>query len=350
MTNAGLTRLAIRRALSWPKLVASVLVALFVALHAWGPSAELFATADADEVVRSQRALTRQGIWTVLVLWFTALFLVHAARTIDGWRRGEVAWRASCSTGAATQVASSWLGQIAALALVLVGTALVAESVAFSTCPAWRDSGSIAGPNGEWIGAGRPLVWLVEDPGPGQAMASVDVRVARGASAFDVRWRVQERAGVMRVFGRRALEVMLDGGRGPARIELEADRADDLGLVLTDSARLWRPGGRESTASITMAGRVALAGAAWLALALALGAWMRGGTATLLALALVVAVTSSDGASWLPGAELPHALAVLGQGRLPARGTPVELAASALVVVAGLTLARLGLVRWRTWS
>ena len=153
---------------------------------------------------------------------------------------------------------------------------------------------------------------------------------------------------------RTVVEVELPAGEGALLFALHARGARSQMQLNRPRLELYRPvHERAGIAGLLLEVALALAGA--LALALGLGAWLSPASCLLSILGGYVLVwletDALDGtwvARWLPGYELPRALALLAEGRVP-RTLPTQawLGALALVLI-GLFMHRAALGRWRS--
>lgn len=141
------------------------------------------------------------------------------------------------------------------------------------------------------------------------------------------------------------IEVALPPGERPVWIQI-----DDLGagsLSIPGQVELWTPTSAMGLGSLALWWRAALLAAGLGALALGAAAWVGPLTATGLALCVPLAGWMLGAPQLWPGMDLPAALEVVGEGRVPAAAGGATLVGALLAVVAGLGLARPGLASWR---
>ncbi len=371
--NAGLCVLAFRRSLA-PAVLGSWAVLAFLLLQRdWaGENALIEAGAGGGDAGALARGMTREGVWTVLVLAIVPLLIARAARTVSTWRAGEAEWLGSRSAGRGTILVSTWLGTwsgaTALLALSFLAIELRAGPVGAGG-PSLRRAGEIAVPPATWIEANAPLAWTAPDPrerAPAGARVRIELGFGAGSGAsteIDFRARRErvnrgrdgandetgERITRGRMASRGFVEVELPPGPGDLRLELSCERAGARAFVISDAGELWVPCASERAAGAGIFVRLLLALAAWIGLALGLGAWVSAPTAALALLAAWIPAWLGDRApAWLPGADLWDALEVAGSGRVPAAFDLRSLALAAALAAFGLVLGAAGLRRWRT--
>lgn len=348
--NLHLARFSARRALAGAILPLFAAVAIFAILHDWAPSPTLVAEGTLD--LRSlESALARQGTWMYLLLGVVPLLGARVARTVTGWMSGESHWLGTGKLTTGGALVSSLLGSAAAALFLVTAFFLVAELAAGGSAPALRDAGPLF-QLGEADGEG----WTAEDPGapPGSfartevflaggsgPVADIEVRVARvGSSAVASAKR--------KVSGRTRIDVPLPAGPGALRLTLRTGDSGALVATAREDTRLLVPAGSDRWAGFEVAARALSMLIAWLGLCLGLGAWTSPVTACLLVLcAWIPAWLEEEPPHWLPGADLPAALATVGEGLVPAAVSPVSLGVAALLALVGLALGRL---RLRDWS
>ena len=123
--------------------------------------------------------------------------------------------------------------------------------------------------------------------------------------------------------------------------------------MLSERIELWSRDAGANVATLSIAVRLALALCAWLALALGVSSFVSPATAAFAVLAAWVPHWWADERAseitvrFLPGADLFDALAIVGDGRAPAMPAIGTLGGTAILVVLGLGLARIGMRRWR---
>ncbi|MCB9903337.1 MAG: hypothetical protein H6831_02930 [Planctomycetes bacterium] len=325
---------------------------MFVAL---GALAALVLTSDPPRALVGESmpagAWRRRELWSVALLVCWPAALLHAASLVPRWRAGELDWLAPRVSGLGRALAASWCGTLAAMLSAVLLVAALAEATS-GPAPALVDRGFRAGVELEAANPRSSRRWSVELPAtdPGSRLA-VDVapRVYRGPTV-DALLTVERGDARTLWTGRvgRAQEVLLDlpPGEGPAVLTLECV-SDGAALSAPQvGARLWARAERLDGAS-GLFGRVALAAALSLALALGFGAWVSAASALFAVGALWTVVWLGDAPWPLPASDLFAVLDDLGRGR--AAGS-VPLAAWWITLagcVVGVGLARVGLARQR---
>jgi len=325
----------------------------------------LGALALAAVVVASQRAPTldtgsaiaREGVWTVLILCLAPVLVRRAAATVGVWRSGEIDWLAKAPVARATVIVSAWLGTFAAALSVTGVIALAAELASPDAGACERRVGTTPAPANLVLDGTAPARWIVDDRPTGEVRARVYLAFVPIAVAADVEFVArdlstrEERLARARIASRTTLEVAVPRGNGP--VELELRRVGAGGIVLLAEQRVdWLVTSSSArAASLATAAHVALAFAAWLAIALGLGAWMGGGIATASALALTLpgwlAENGGLRSAW-PAADLAETLDLVGRGVIPDLPSGTAVLGSVLGTVVGLALALAGTRTWRS--
>lgn len=358
----ALARLAFRRAVGPVFLVWCAGVAALLAGRDWAPPITGLGAASPDDVRSIAHGLARQGIWSGVALAIVPFLVLRAARTVGAWRTGEVDWLASRAAARETILVWTWVGSWIAALLVLAATGILAETRAGPGIPSLRLAGTIGAQGSGWVEGRRALRWSASDPhalappgsrvrfelalgssaGPG---AEVILEVRRGApgQTSESSSRTAQRVGT-----RAAIEVDLPPGGGDLEFELTCADDRDRAFLMSKAGELWAPVGSDRAAGWALLTRAAVALAAWLALALGLGAWMQATSAALLVLALMLpAWLALEPSSIWPGGDFLQALAITGRGRVPPAIDGRSLLAAAFVAALGLGLARWSLASWR---
>ena len=348
-----LALLCARRALPFYYLLALLAVLVLAATRDWGASPEVLRALGGDA---SSRAAARAGAYICAVLCVLPPLVARAGATLPRWRRADRDWIATRAASPLACLAMAWCGPLVAGAALLAAFLAAGELAAGGSGPCLRRVRTLAHEpvrlvSGARDGAVTLAGLAAEDLEPGDVLRIRLVPVpGRGPSA-DV--RLAARAGGQalgsaqaRVVDRGAIDLLLSAaGAGPVALALARGEEGAFVLLPRDSVELLRAGGRERGASAAAFLRALLALAAGSALALGLGAWMRGALAVLLVLAAWVLCWSSGlGAERVPGAELFLVLRLLGDGVAPAWPGPALLACALALAALGLALARLG---WR---
>lgn len=300
-------------------------------------------------------ATARAGAWTLMAIALGPWLVFRAAATVARWRRGEIDWLASTPASRLQLMVSAWFGTFAASLAVVAVVATVAEL----TVPVDRSTFALRTrletPERAVIDGSNTLRWssAVPEVRPGsklrlqlafvpiEVFADVEWSATRGSERTEVR---------QRVFSRCALDVDAPSGSGEVTFELA--RVEGGGIVLFDEPGLavLEPGASSRASSTALALHCALVLAAWSALALGFGAWMRPtiAFASLAALSFATFVIELDAlAAFLPWIELAKAFDSSSRGVVPAWPTWSAYGSTIALVATGLALACAGTRRWR---
>lgn len=352
---AGLARLALRRALTPGAIVLWAVLALAVDARAEpGEALRLVAGEDAGAVARG---LARQALWIALVAPVAALLLARAAGVVPRWRRGEGDWLGSAPVPAPAVVASTWLGLAAACGAVVALTWAVAAlrvPTPDGASPSWRWLRALPAPSAALAEEGDALRWQLDDPRGRLELVGARLRV--DCAVLGVGTPAHLRLTARRPSGASASSERSLAARGSIDVDVPG-AGDALELALEQvgpgaaaaplEVALLAPA-PESAATRALAARWALGLAAAAALALGAGAWMGSATAALLAaLPWLATWLAGRAPAWLPGADLPRALDLVGRGLAPPALPAASLAGAAGLVALGLGVAALGLRSWR---
>jgi hypothetical protein len=298
--------------------------------------------------------LVRQHYWACFLLGVAPLLVLHAARRAAPARMDDPAWLKTRRASNVSIALSTYAGALVAWSAATLACAAVAE---LDAPPDERLSiacGTAEVPTGRWFGAEAPLAWRATIPaGSGARSATFEIGLgAAGGSAGKVLPRAGGREGRILVLGGRGeIEVGILEGETAVEFELQCIGEGTRALVLAPHATLWAQAESRFSACVSIALRFLLAGATWLALALAFACFAGGTTAACGVLALWVPVWMSDWPAsmtrWIPGADLFEALAIVGAGRAPA-APPVHAWIGTFVLVGCAVVASaFGLRRWR---
>jgi hypothetical protein len=338
--NLHLVLLHLRRGLRSGMGLALLLVvgALFAS---GGPPAE--AGLGASDPAQALRGLERSSWWSALALVLLLGTVTAAAGEHQRWRRGEALWSSTRKLGATGLVGSVWAGRTLALCAWLALIAIVVElavggsEVAYQPGPRQEPTlsrgetqsesfrWSLAAPNAAGLRLSVELRWSGDYTTADEIVLSVARRGAQPTRTASAPALTQ------------SFELDLPAGEGPLEFELSAQGAAGvLGLEALEVGLLQpRP---ERLATWRLAVSLGLLGTALLALALGLGSWMSAASAVAL-LCVAWGVAWLEGLSWpLPGLDLPASLEAVARGRVPAPLTAPVVAATAGVVLLGLSL------------
>ncbi len=355
MIAGGLVALGYRRALPLAAAVLFAALAALVATRSWSPPAALPLEPDAlGDLAALERAHARQGVWAVLLCVALPFSAWRAAALARGWYRDGADWLASRAPGAAHAWSAGVAGSALAAASLVTLSAAAAELAAGGSAPAHRWSRSLPVPPAMLHPGDASVSWgWKEGVLPPGAAVRVSLGVGLGSGpAVDVRLSL-ERAGVVaerarRIASRTPLVVPVPPGAGPVWCELARESDGALVLLRDDAAELLAPARSERLTSWVLAAHALLFAAAWCALAVGLGAWLRPSTCVFLLASLWLPAWLGDAhpAVW-PGGELPRALALVGEGLVPPGPAPAAWAGLAVAAAAGLAAAAPALRRAR---
>lgn len=356
-----LFRLSFRRALPRGYALALAAVLVLAATRDFGPSADVLAALGGDAAAR---AAARAGVLFLAALAVVPALVGRAGAALARFRRADAEWLATRAASPLACLAVTWAGVACAGAALLCAFFAAGELAAGGSAPCLRHvrtlaheplklvSGALAeevalhGSSAAELAGGAVLrARLVPLPGRGP---SADVRLEARAGGRALGFAAA------RIFDRRPIDVVLErtgdvvlerAGAGELTLALERAESGAYVLLPRDGVELLRTGATERAASATVALHLLCLLAASSALALGLGAWMRGSLAAVLAFALWLPCWSHGlGRGLVPGADVFRQLELLGDGVAPAPPGPALLAVTLLISALGLALARLG---WR---
>ena len=317
-----LFRLWMRRSLapSWTLSLLGLLALL--SLADWTPSA---LQAGGMSTPRLARGLERQALWSVALLLLSAWTAWHGARIVWRWREGEWSWIASRPVSAFRVWVATWAGASAGLGLLLLALGVVVEVGVGLGAKTLQMAGT------------QPVDYARLEPGQSMEIAW------QGSTPTEGYVRVFLRSSLgwdpttdVRVEARRGKRVehsqlRLDGRQG-VEVKVPTQSTRPLTLTLTNTGggilaldggapmEWWRPAGYEWLGSCRVIWRAFLGLSALLGLAMGLGGRMSAASAAGLTGALLLTATTGDlglRLPWIPCADLPAVLAILGEGRLP---------------------------------
>lgn len=340
--HPSLMSLAFRRTL-WPAILMGGLAVGWVL---WSGSAN---AGSALAAWSHAPGVLRYAIWMTGLLVAGPLLIGQAAALGHRLGGADAAWCASRPASRLAVLASSWAG--AALA-GWVWILLLAATAELGAGPQERDALQPVGMAelSPIAASGSDVVsWEVDAPLSDDAtVLRLPVGlIATGGPSARIRVRLTRAQGgesierELLVATTRPVEVGLPSGEGPLRLELERLGDGALVLVPAQRAQWWRAMESAGSASLLLTGMGLLISQALLALALALGVWMRPAAATALVLAVGVALWFSSGPIGGWGAVMEH----VAGGDVP--GSPSLLGAGVALMgtIIGMALAWSGL-RW----
>lgn len=359
MPSPGLALLALRRLLSRTFLLAALALAALWTLQSFEVRE---ATQAADEALL--RATRRESTWLIFALCLLPTCFWAAARVGERWFDGDRDWIGARAITHARFLFSTWCGLWLAAALVCLAIGVGSELAAGGSGASARELATLD----------SPTLLLLEDEARGSWVLDEREGVLREGRELRLELRATPGAGPtarVRLSGRRvssakrtSMEAIVSGrtrvvlelppGAGPLELELEKLGPGCGVLVLPGALDLFEPIASERSGSVALVVRVLAWLGAWLAVALALGTWMRAATATVLTLALQLPLWSlasspsrvrEVAAHLLPGLGLPRALALVGDGLAPALPSHTILLGLALLTGGALWSAGRGLRR-----
>jgi hypothetical protein len=327
--NAGLTRLALRRALAPGVVAAWILLGILLLSRDWaGENARLAAAAEGADSSGFARGLLREGAWTFLAIGLIPLLVLRAARIVSVWRAGELEWLASRGTSRGTVLVSTWIGTWAGGAALLALSCLAIEMRAGTADRSFQRAGDASLASAPPGSRARVEIGLVSGAG---SAAEVELRARRGS---------EERTSRVRVSSGGAIEVEIPPGAGPVELALACTDSAASAVVASSPVEVWVPCASDRAAGAELLLRILVAFAGWSALALGLGAWMSAPIAAAAILAAwIPAWLAGSKPGWLPGADLWDAIRVAGTGRVPDAVDPRTFAVGAVLAAVGLALA-----------
>jgi hypothetical protein len=406
--SARLATLALRRTLAPGVLLWTAALAVILAMNDWSTDVIALDAGDDSSGAAVSSGLARQGLWSGFCIALMPMIVIRAASAVGRWRsRGEVDWLGSRAAGRLTIATSTTCGVVLGAWFLVVAWWTLVATCTPRVDGSFQLAGSVPAPGAVWVDGTHARSWSVELP-PNVREAQSAVRemssgasdvpaaareqalIARDApsSARDVPADAHERPPTTRLSGARVrVELGLGAGAGPAtevllrarshgetttarmhigtrgaievvlpdaaddvvvELELSVSDPDARVLVLSDAAQVWIPVASASAADRAIALRLCVASCAWIALAFGFGAWISAASAALCVIALWIAAWLADApCAWVPGIDLPEALAIAARGRVPPELDPRAYAGAFVALACGLALAASGLARWR---
>lgn len=283
----------------------------------------LLALAAATTERSTPPALAREGLWNLVLVCGVPLLVARAANHGSRLNSRERSFVGATPHSPAAWFRSSALG-LAAATLGLLGIAAgSAELSATDEPPRLALAGLEPAPRSAVVDGRSTVRWSVS-AAAGETLRVELVFVPVGTNAT-VEFRAR-RAG--QVETTRALfhkpgsiEVRAPAGEAELSLELERVAGDAFLLLVGERVQRLRPAASPRLASAVLAAHAGLALWSLLTLAFALGAWMAAGYAASLAAALALSpwIVGDDFArAWTPSGQLVDALALAGEGYVPA--------------------------------
>ena len=333
---------------------------VFLGVAAWGAGRDLAPLESVPSTALARAGLWRERLWTTALAFTFSLALLQAAGVSWRWRAGEADWLGSRPISRTAACATAWIA-ITGVGIACLGLAGgLVEARYGAGGPTWRFAGrsELSSP-ARVAAAESKRLELPFDPTEalggrlrmraavavgGGRTAEVDLKVLAGGAESVESSRFETRTWI---------EVSLPEGRAE-RLEVELVNHGPADVVVFDDpgVEVWVPVSSAGAASRALLSRSALALAAGCALAIALGCWISRVSAALLVVALWLAVMLASGSgrlfpAWIPGVDLPRAVAIAGEGRVPAVTSFRPLLGGAALVLAAWGLACAGLRSWR---
>ncbi|MCE9596054.1 MAG: hypothetical protein K8S98_17835 [Planctomycetes bacterium] len=338
MIERGVFALALRRAFGIGSLVVFVLTAFAIGWIDWQgatglPRGEAWVL----------RGLERRGLWVALIVLLGSAAIARAAGQFARWRAREFDWIAAVPVARARWLVSTWAGEVVALAMFLVVAAGFVELSIGESRAAERVVEVRALPRIALVDATSRVEWRFADA-PSDARARIELALAGGGRAAEVRWRAR-RGEVSSATGaivglRKTLELALPPGEGPVTFDLERVGEGAIVVADPDGLCLAVPVASDRLATVAIALRLGPALAAAAALALGLGAWISAPSAFAATLAFWIAAWfTARPSSFVPAADVFDALEFVAAGLVPPLPGAVSYVGAALLVVVGLVLA-----------
>ncbi len=369
--SVRLSELALRRTLAPGALLWTAVLAVILATNDWSTDVIALDAGDDSAVAAVSGGLARQGLWSGFCLALMPMVVIRAAAVVGRWRsKGEVDWLGSRAAGRLTIATSTTCGVVlGAWILVLAWWVLVA-ACAPRVDGSFQLAGSIPAPGAMWVDGAHVRTWSVELPPSarelslaapelpsaarlGRARVRIELGLGAGAGpATEVVLRARSHGEVTtartHIGTRGTIEVALPAGADAVELELSVSDPDARVLVLSDAAQVWIPVASAGAADRAIVLRLCVASCAWIALAFGFGAWISAASAALCVFALWIAAWLADApCPWIPGIDLPEALAIAAQGRVPPELDPRAYVGAIVALASGLALAASGLARWR---
>jgi hypothetical protein len=318
------------------------------------------------------RGLRRADMLFALLCLLGPALLLTVARALRRVDDGERLWLLSRPIARHRIALSIWGGALAGalvwLSLVGIAVELRAGGGASSSQPAAELELGTPSRDGEGV-----LYWSSETGrrpagcaarlsmglfGSYNEIEAFELAVHEGAAAADYPavfpTSAPDATGIAEPNRRTAVEVELPAGEGALLFSLRARGAVRSVQLERPLLELYLPAD-ERAGTLGLLLEVALILAGTLALALGLGAWLSQASCLLGILGGYVLVwletDALDGtwvSRWLPGYDLPGALALVAEGRVPRSLPPQAWLGALVMVLVGLLLQRAALGRWRS--
>jgi hypothetical protein len=353
--NLPLFSLYLRRAMHPALLLVLVAVALVASRSGNAPETALLGAENPEQLARG---MMRREMWFLLCAVLLPVQLHSAGQWTQRVRDGDGNWLSPRALSSWKIVLTSWFAIFCGSVAWLVAIAATGELAAGGGEASYRVVKEWPLLEHRTRGEENQLRWTTElgelPPGSRGRLSfgilgnygDVEELVLR-ATPLDAGSRERATEAHVRPGRRGRIEVELPPGEGNLLFEFSAVGA--TAALLVESPRfLVSVPAPEWSGTTALLGRLALAAAAWLALALGLGAWISAPSSVLLvAIFWGGAWERGVGGGFLPGAELPRAFAAVAEGRVPASLPPGVWGGTLVCVAIGLILLRLGLRRLR---
>ena len=344
-----LALLSLRRVLPPAAVLILLLAGWAVARGRWDPPQALVPLLETGVGMGGASALARQGVWTALLALAAPLLVFRSAAVVPAWRRGEVHWLAASPATRLELYASTWLGLALACLMAISIISLSAEAAAGRADAGWQRARALPVPDVVLAPLAARATFTL-DPGTSRgALLRVHVQRLSGAPGGEVRLSLARgsasaRASAM-LAGATSLTLPLPAGDGPLTATLECD--GEAAVALDGAVEVLVPVGSERRASFVLALRASLALWVACALALGLGACVSAPSAAMLVLSTALLTWLRGTVLPVPWADLPFALATVGEGIAPDWPGALPWTATLLLVALGALFFTHGLRGWR---
>ena len=342
-----LLQLELKRCLHLAVPVILILVCILTGQQDWAP--ELLEV-DEPEGGTTSRAMKRQGIWSLALLWVLLISTLSAARVLPGWKKGEWQWIGSGATRPMRLILAAWAAHALGAAILCLSTLVLVEmqvesrSTSRQLLQSYELPASIRLEPGESWAFKIQAAPVAEQPGS----ISLVVRPSYGAdpttaAELRVEHGTESTTSRARIAAATELETVLpDRARSPMTVRLSNKGTGILTLDRTGGIRHWDAPGPEWRGSLAMALHGLIGLALLCALSQGLSGWMGVGSSTGLALTLALGSVLAPQSlqSWFPCSGLVQSLEWLGEGRTPGFPAASDLVPACMGILAGLLLAR----------
>lgn len=348
LARLQLCALEARRALGGGGILALLLAGLALGLRGTAPIPGA-GTVEAT----SAASLARHASWALLAsLTFLVLWL-RAAKWPGQWQTRDANFLGTRGLGLTGILIATWLGRSAAAAAALLWIAVAAETAARGDAPRDRVLRKLNSPSVALLEGGAQRTWTSTPSELGtHQQASVLLGISTGPGlgpTTEVSFEAQRGEHTTQtralLYGRHHIQLELPAGSGP--IQWRLARLQGGGVPIVDGESFWLMERTNSKfdAPLALWLRAFLCAAAWTAMAMALGSFMRASTALASILALLLWFSHQSALSSIPGAHWFQGLDIVAAGRVPEPLGPLEWTLGAALIAAGNLAAKRGIER-----